>query len=218
MPVRLLIVDDHQAVRDGLGSLLSESEVQVVGKAKDASEALNRIQDLRSDSNGPDLVLLDVQLPQNDGISFLAQLRDLHPELPVVMFSAFEYPIYIARATANGAQDFVFKDSTAKELVDVLTHAVKKLGPYPSGALNKIKSKLSEIVDPKTLPQEFPLTSREVQVLRHVAMGLSNREIAQNLSISVETVKEHVQNILRKTQANDRTDAAVRAVRAGLVD
>ncbi|MEL6108124.1 MAG: LuxR C-terminal-related transcriptional regulator, partial [Planctomycetota bacterium] len=99
-----------------------------------------------------------------------------------------------------------------------IRHAAEKLEIRPGGRLDSIRRKMSEPLDASVLPPELPVTTREGQVLRHVAFGLSNREIASSLGISVETVKEHVQNILRKTGASDRTDVAVRAVRLGIVD
>lgn len=218
MPLRTLIVDDHEAVREGLATLFEGTTVTIAAKACSSTEALSQIESLKMNSDGLDVVLLDIQMPHEDGLTTLTKIREQYPELPVVMMSAFDYPVYVARATANGAQDFVFKGDDAVTLIRSLTHAVQFSGPHPDGVLHRVRSKLSETVDTKTLPQSFPLTSREAQVLRHVALGLSNREIAKSLKISVETVKEHVQNILRKTQSNDRTDAAVRAVREGLVD
>ena len=99
-----------------------------------------------------------------------------------------------------------------------IRHAAEKLDVRPGGRLDVIRRKMSEPINSTELPPELPVTAREGQVLRHVAFGLSNREIANSLGISVETVKEHVQNILRKTGASDRTDVAVRAVRLGIVD
>ena len=124
----------------------------------------------------------------------------------------------MARAVANGAQDFVLKSDSAATIEQTLSHACENGSAFPGGLLDRLRKKMSETFRTEQLPPELPVTPREAQVLRHVAFGLSNREIAKSLEISVETVKEHVQNILRKTGASDRTDIAVRAVRLGLVD
>ena len=214
MALRTLVVDDHEAARFGLTQLLCGTSVSVVDTAETGERAL----EILSEETTFDVVLVDVQMKKMDGLTLLASIRQSHPELPVVLISAYDYPIYMARAVANGAQDYVLKSDSAGKIEASLRHACENGSAYPGGLLDRIHQKMSEAVQAKELPPEFPLTSREAQVLRHVAFGLSNREIAKSLRISVETVKEHVQNILRKTGASDRTDVAVRAVRSGMVD
>ena len=212
-PLKTLVVDDHEAARIGLTELLRGSEVSVCGTAANSQAAMDSLSE-----GSYDVVLVDVQMGKADGLSLLDQIRKTYPDLPVVFISAYDYPVYMARAVANGAQDYVLKSDPRELIINTLRHAVEKAAAYPGGQLDRIKSKMSESVLVDQLPSELPLTARETQVLRHVAFGLSNREIASSLRISVETVKEHVQNILRKTGASDRTDVAVRAVRLGLVD
>ncbi|TWU05682.1 response regulator transcription factor [Stieleria varia] len=218
MPLQALIVDDHEAVREGLVNMFEGTSVQIAGKAGDSQEAMSLIPSLASEPGLLDIVLLDVQMPSEDGLTTLVKIRADYPALPIVMLSAYDNPIYVARASANGAHDFVLKSDPPPLIIRAISYAVERSGPHPDGLLYQIRSTLQAPVDTRVLPPEFPLTSREAQVLRHVAMGLSNREIASSLEISVETVKEHVQNILRKTNSSDRTDAAVRAVRFGLVN
>lgn len=213
MSLRTLVVDDHEAARLGLAQLLDGTDVSVADAVGDGEDALRQLSE-----QSFDVVLIDIQMKKMDGLSLLACIRQLHPEMPVVFISAYDYPIYMARAVANGAQDYVLKSDTARTIAQTLRHACKNGSAYPGGLLDRIRKKMSESILTSELPPELPITPREAQVLRHIAFGLSNREIAQSLCISVETVKEHVQNILRKTGASDRTDAAVRAVRLGLVD
>lgn len=213
MSLRTLVVDDHEAARLGLIELLSGTAVSVTKAVADGESALQHLA-----SEAYDVVLIDVQMKKMDGLSLLASIRQLHPELPVVFISAYDYPIYMARAVANGAQDYVLKSDSAVRISKTLRHACENGSAYPDGLLDRIRTKMSEKIKASDLPSELPVTPREAQVLRHVAFGLSNREIAKSLGISVETVKEHVQNILRKTGSSDRTDVAVRAVRLGLVD
>jgi DNA-binding NarL/FixJ family response regulator len=213
MSLRTLVVDDHEAARRGLTLLLDGTAVSVTNTAADGESAL---QQLAQDTI--DVVLVDVQMQKMDGLSLLASIRQLYPELPVVFISAYDYPVYLARAAANGAQDYVLKGDTAETIERTLQHACAGGSGLPGGLLDRVRRKMTETTSAGELPPELPVTPREAQVLRHVAFGLSNREISQSLGISVETVKEHVQNILRKTGASDRTDVAVRAVRLGLVD
>ncbi len=131
------------------------------------------------------------------------------------MLSTYDNPTYIARSVALGAADYVLKGSPREDLIGTITAAAAGESPSRHGELKKIAGamKVRQVID----DDDVPLTQRETQVLRHVALGLSNKEIGKSLEISVETVKEHVQNILRKIAVSDRTQAAVWAVRKGLV-
>jgi DNA-binding NarL/FixJ family response regulator len=154
-------------------------------------------------------------MPDEDGLETLEKLRAKAPESKVVMLSTYDNPTYIARAVALGACDYVLKGSTRDDIIATITAAAAGESPSRCGELKRIAAamKVRQAVD----DDDVPLTQRETQVLRHVALGLSNREIGCSLEISVETVKEHVQNILRKIAVSDRTQAAVWAVRKGLV-
>jgi DNA-binding NarL/FixJ family response regulator len=163
-------------------------------------------------------VLLDVRMPEVDGLRTLESIRELDTRLPVVILSAYDNLTYIARAVALGASDYLIKSRADGDVQSCLRRAVHNQAPPPASQMARVQRMMREEVDVNSLPDGFPLTVREAQVLRHVAFGLSNKEIARSLTISVETVKEHVQNILRKVNASDRTDAAVRAIQSGIVD
>jgi DNA-binding NarL/FixJ family response regulator len=210
MSIRLLICDDHEVIRTGLASLLAGTEIEIVGEAASGKETLKEAQRLK-----PDVVLLDIRMPDGDGLATLEKLRSKVPDSSVVMLSTYDNPTYIARAVALGASDYVLKGSSREDMVATITAAGKGESPSRSGELRRIAAamKVRQAID----DDDVPLTQRETQVLRHVALGLSNKEIGRSLEISVETVKEHVQNILRKIAVSDRTQAAVWAVRKGLV-
>lgn len=210
MSIRLLICDDHEVIRTGLASLLAGTDIQIIGEAANGKDALRLAQ-----KDKPDVILLDIRMPDGDGLSTLEKLRAKVPESKVVMLSTYDNPTYIARAVALGASDYVLKGSSREDLIATLTAAGAGESPSRSGELKKIAGamKVRQVID----DDDVPLTQRETQVLRHVALGLSNKEIGKSLEISVETVKEHVQNILRKIAVSDRTQAAVWAVRKGLV-
>ncbi|MCC9599859.1 response regulator transcription factor [Stieleria sp. JC731] len=212
MSVKTLVVDDHEAARVGISQLMHGTSISIEVAVADGEYALDLIRE-----EDFDVLLIDVQMRKGDGIALLEELRADHPDLPVVIFSAYDYPVYMARSLANGAQDYLLKCDSAEMIEQVIRYAAEHQSSFPGGRLDVLRKKLTASVKAKDLPEEFPLTGREAQVLRHVAFGLSNREIAKSLSISVETVKEHVQNILRKTGASDRTDVAVRAVRQNFV-
>jgi len=210
MSIRLLVCDDHEVIRTGLASLLAGTEIEIIGEAANSKEVLKEAQRLK-----PDVILLDIRMPDGDGLSILEKLRAKVPDSKVVMLSTYDNPTYIARSVALGACDYVLKGSTREAMVATITAAGKGESPSRSGELRRIAAamKVRQAID----DEDVPLTQRETQVLRHVALGLSNKEIGRSLEISVETVKEHVQNILRKIAVSDRTQAAVWAVRKGLV-
>jgi DNA-binding NarL/FixJ family response regulator len=210
MSIRILIADDHEVIRTGLASLLAGSGIEIVAEATTGKETLKEAQRTK-----PDVILLDIRMPEGDGLSTLEKLRVKVPESRVVMLSTYDNPTYVARSVALGAADYVLKGSSREDLVTTITAAGRGESPSRCGELKRIATamKVRQAID----DDDVPLTQRETQVLRHVALGLSNKEIGRSLEISVETVKEHVQNILRKIAVSDRTQAAVWAVRKGLV-
>ncbi len=210
MTIKLLIADDHEVVRTGLKSMLEETEIHVVAEAGDGEQVLRHVL-----NEQPDVVLLDVRMPRSDGIACLGRLRAEFPELPVLMFSAYDNPTYIARTVALGAVGYLTKSASRKEIIDAIRTAASGESTWTREELRRVTGALSTPRSPLAL--EVPLTKREDEVLKQLALGLSNKEIAKALSISYETVKEHVQHILRKVGVSDRTQAAVWAVRRGLV-
>ena len=211
--MKVLVVEDHEAARLGISQILADGGFLVAKTVGSGRELLDAV-----DPELCDVVLMDVRLPDMDGLTALESLRTQHASLPVVILSAYDNLTYIARAAALGASDYVVKGRANHEVQSSLHRALRKERPLPDSVMAKVHRMMCEDVDAKELPNGFPLTNREAQVLRHVALGLSNKEIGKSLGISVETVKEHVQNILRKVKAADRTDAAVRAIQAGIVN
>jgi RNA polymerase sigma factor (sigma-70 family) len=207
--IRVLVADDHEIVRHGLKSVFKDSDICIVGEATDAAEAVTLTSEQR-----PDVVTLDVRLGTGDGLDAIKAIREANPDTRIVMLSSFDSPTYIARAVSAGASDYVLKTASRKDLIEAVTNAARGLPPARSGEFRRISRSMAN----KSLPDDIdvPLTPRETQVLRLVSMGLSNQEIADSLEISIETVKEHVQNLLRKLSVDDRTQAAVWAIRHGL--
>jgi DNA-binding NarL/FixJ family response regulator len=211
MAVRVVVVDDHEVVRTGVVSLFEGSDVKVVGQASGGTEAVKVVKDKK-----PDVVLLDIRMEEGDGLSALEKLRQSAPSCRVVMLSTYDNPTYVARANAMGASDYLLKGSTRDQLLGAIKAVAAGNAPSSFGEMRRVAGAMATRKKEEDVV-EVPLTQRETQVLRHLALGLSNKEIGRSLSISVETVKEHVQHLLRKIDATDRTQAAVWAVRKGLV-
>lgn len=210
MAIRVLIVDDQLLIRLGLTEMLAGSEVEIVGTAGTAKQAFQMCEKLK-----PQVVLLDVRLPDEDGLELLDRIRQKWPEIKVVILTNYDNPTYVARAAALGASDFLLKGVSRDELLASIRAAAAGQVGASHGQFRQIVELMTSRAGEEN--HEHDLTHREFQVLRHLALGLSNKEIARSLGISIETVKEHVQNLLRKLQVSERTQAAVWALRKGLV-
>lgn len=210
MAIKLLIADDHQVVRSGLKSLVAGTDIEVVAEAVNGEEAVRLTEKIK-----PDLVLLDIRMPDVDGLTALGRIKMNNPTMSVIMLSTYDNPTYIARAVALGASGYLLKGSTRDELLAAIR---KVAGGEDAWTRDELRRVTGALATPRMAADvEVPLTQRESEVLRQLAFGLTNKEIGQALGISYETVKEHVQHILRKIGVTDRTQAAVWAVRKGLV-
>jgi len=210
MAIRVLLADDHEVVRRGLRSVFEDTEIQIVAEASSGQEALKLAKEKKLD-----VVLLDVRMPDIDGLNVLGRIKLDHPDLPVLIISTYDNPTYVARAVALGAAGYVLKDSDRNRLLAAVRGAATGESIWTREELRRVTGALAT---PRLNAEvEVPLTQRESEVLKQLALGLTNKEIAQALHISYETVKEHVQHILRKIGVTDRTQAAVWAVRKQLV-
>jgi len=207
--ISVLIADDHEIVRQGLASLFRGTAVRICGEAATVEEAVRQARRLE-----PAVVLLDARFGDTDGLAEIGRIRAAAPGTRVVVLSAFDNPTYVARAAAAGASDYLLKTVSRDELVAAIEAAAGDSPAPKTGRLRRMADQIAR----KDVPAGagVSLTPREAQVLRMIALGLANQEIAEVLAISVETVKEHVQNLLRKLALTDRTQAAVWALRHGL--
>lgn len=209
MSINILVADDHEMVRTGLSSLLEGSGIRIIAEAGSGDEAIDEAK-----KHCPDVILLDIRMPGADGLATLERIHREMPDVRVVMLSTYDNPTYVARAVALGASDYVLKGSSRADLIAAIEAAHSGASPTTGGQMKEVATTMETR---QNKHEDVPLTNRETQVLKHIALGLSNREIAKSLEISIETVKEHVQNILRKISCSDRTQAAVWAVRRKLV-
>jgi DNA-binding NarL/FixJ family response regulator len=210
MTIKLIIADDQEVIRKGVASLLVGEDIEIVAEATTGTDAVSKTK-----KHKPNVLLMDVLMPDMDGLDALEKIRKISPATNLIIMSAHDNPTYVARAAALGAKDFLVKGMSGKAFLASILRAVRGEASPADSLLSKIKAKLQTRPDPKA--DNVPLTRREYQVLLHLGYGLSNREIGYSLSISVETVKEHVQNIMRKLDTPDRTAAAYWAAKRGLV-
>ncbi len=227
---RLLIVDDHDLVREGMRAMLSkEPDLEVVGEAENGREALELCRKLR-----PDVVLMDVRMPEMDGLEATRALKEESPETIVLVVTTHEKQDYLLEAIRAGAAGYVLKEAPRRQLVGAIRGVLEGESPLNQELAMGLLRRLSEEVRRPT-PQPPPpedvsegrqqegrplgeaLTERELEVLRVLALGKTNREIARDLRMSLSTVKGHIHHIISKLGVSDRTQAAVRAVELGLL-
>jgi DNA-binding NarL/FixJ family response regulator len=202
-PIKVLIVDDHPVVRIGLRTMLeSEKNIIVCGMAGSAKEAIAEVQRAH-----PDVVLMDLRMPETEGTEAISELRRLHPDLRILVLTNYEVDEYILRALQAGAMGYLLKSTPQAEIV----RAVEMVHENQRCVPPNIARRLSEMIGREELSQ------REIEVLTLVAAGLTNKEVAQRLFISDKTARNHVANCLVKLGANDRTEAATTAIRRGLI-
>jgi two-component system, NarL family, response regulator LiaR len=224
-PARLLIADDHDLVREGLLAVLEgEPDLEVVGEARNGREALEMCRQVR-----PDLVLMDVRMPEMDGLAATRAIKEELPTTSVVMVTMHENADYLLEAIRAGAAGYILKDAAGQRLVEAVRRTLEGEVPLNEGLAMRLLQRLAGEEEqeggapqgePRRRPAPLPkgITPREAEVLKLLAQGRTNPQIAQDLTVSRGTVKIHVQNIIAKLGVSDRTQAAVRAIELGIFD
>ena len=201
--IGVLAVDDHPLIREGIAALVSkETDMRLVGEAANGREAVEQFRLLN-----PDVVLMDLQMPEMDGIDALIAIREKCPSAKVVVLTTYAGDALAQRALIAGAQAYVLKGSVRKELIDTIRAVYRGL----KRVHREIAAELAEHMGDELL------SAREVEVLTLIAAGNSNRQIAGALSITEETTKTHIKNIMEKLRANDRTHAVTLALARGII-
>jgi NarL family two-component system response regulator LiaR len=209
--IRVLLVDDHEVVRNGMQAYLdSQPDFEVVGEASSGGEAVGLVQRLV-----PDVVLMDLVMPRMDGVEATRRIRDVSPRTQVVVLTSYHDDEYVFPALQAGALSYVLKSSRMEDVADAI-----RLASQGEALLHpQVASRVIQVLTGRRKEEINPfveLTDREMDVLHLIADGLSNREIAEQLIISENTVKGYVSNILSKLHLNDRTQAAVYAWQTGI--
>ena len=209
-PIRIFLADDHAVVREGLVALIeTEEDMEVVGTGENGEEAVRRVLHFQ-----PDVTLLDLHMPRKSGLEAITEIKAAMPEARILVLTSFGDDEHVFTAIKGGAQGYLLKDTPPHELIRAIRNVYEgKSALHPDIALKVIR----ELNKPDDSPlTEDPLTEREVEVLKQVARGLSNDEIAQLLVVSERTVRTHVSNILGKLHLANRTQAALYALREGI--
>ena len=208
--IRVLVADDHAIVRKGIRALLAtEPDIEVVGEAENGREAVTEVERLR-----PDVILMDLVMPEMDGIEAIRRITARQSEARILVLTSFAADDKVFPAIKAGALGYLLKDSGPEELVQAIHQVSRGESSLHPTIARKLLQELSRPSEGPPTPE--PLTEREVEVLRLVAKGRNNREIADQLVISEATVRTHVSNILSKLHLASRTQAALYALREGL--
>ena len=214
--IRILLVDDQTMFREALKTLLSvQPDFEVVGEANDGEQALQRAAGLK-----PDVILMDLRMPVLDGVAATRMLHKDHPNCKVIILTTFDEDEYIFEGLRAGALGYLLKDAASDKLFEAIRLAARGESFLQPSVATKLLTQFARLADqvPRlTSALAEPLSDREVEVIRLIASGNSNREIAAQLFIAEGTVKNHVTNILNKLEVSDRTQAAMRAKELGLI-
>jgi DNA-binding NarL/FixJ family response regulator len=203
-PITILVVDDHPLLREGVAAvILTQQDMKLVGEAANGAEALDFYRQHR-----PDVTLMDLQMPGIGGVEAIQAIRREYPRACVIVLTTYSGDIRVVRAIKAGACGYLLKSMLRKDLLDTIraVHAGRRIIPPEIAA---------EIAEHAAAQH---LSSREMEILRHIAAGGANKDVAWRLSISEETVKVHVKNILQKLHASDRTQAVTMAIKRGIIE
>ncbi|HSK67237.1 MAG TPA: response regulator transcription factor [Anaerolineales bacterium] len=208
--IRILIADDHAIVREGLRALIAtEPGLELVDEAADGVEAVDKVRALR-----PDVILLDMMMPRKDGLGAIQEIIADSPDARILVLTSFAEDEKVFPAIKAGALGYLLKDSSPQELLQAIRNVHRGEASLHPTIARKLMRELNQT--PSLPPTTDPLTEREVDVLKHVAQGLSNDEIAEKLVVSERTVRTHVSHILDKLHLANRTQMALYAVREGI--
>jgi DNA-binding NarL/FixJ family response regulator len=214
--IRLMLVDDQQLMRDGLRTILElESDLEVIAEANNGAQALDKFEEIQ-----PDVVLMDIRMPEMDGVEATRTLCERWPDALIIILTTFDDDRYVFEGLRAGALGYLLKDVSGPELADAIRTVVGGGSLIEPSVARKMVTEFARLAPPDAQATETllePLTDREEEVLRLLAQGLTNKEIAVRAHLAEGTVKNYVSAILAKTGARDRTQAALKAKELGLI-
>lgn len=215
--IKVLIADDHRVVREGLSAILkTKDNIEIVGEAQDGQEAVEKTRALE-----PDVILMDVSMPRMGGVEATRIIKREFPHIGIIALTMYEEQQYIFDLVRAGATGYLLKDTDSAQIVSGIRAVYRGESLIHPSVASKILAEFSLLAQGKGKKRhgiEHDLTEREITVLRLVADGKTNKEIANSLDLSEKTVKNHVRNIFHKLQVYDRTQAAILAIRKGIID
>ena len=209
--IKILIVDDHPVVREGICSMLKrEPDFKIVGEATNGLEAIERVREL-----SPDVVLMDLRMPEMDGVGAIVKIKEERPEVKFIILTTFSDDEYIFKGIAAGARAYLLKDAPRDELFKAIRAVSRGESLIQPVVASRLLDRLAELS--KKTPSAETLSERELEVLRLMAGGASNKDIADQLSITQSTVKTHITSIFQKLNVTTRTEAVTTALRKGMI-
>lgn len=213
--IRVFIADDHLILREGIRSLLEKvPDIEMIGEADDGNEAVTKVERLM-----PDVVLMDITMPELNGLEATRQIKEKHPQTKVLILTMHETDQYLSAMLEAGASGYVVKTTTSSELISAIRAVYQgDVHLYPSIARMLVEDYLQKVKMGEEKESYNGLTPREREILRYIAEGKQNKEIAALLGISVRTVQSHRTNLMDKLGAHDRTELVKYAIRKGIVD
>jgi DNA-binding NarL/FixJ family response regulator len=210
--IKVLIADDHMILTEGLMMILDREGIEVIGRAVSGRQALDLIE-----ANPPDVVILDIRMPDMDGLQALAAIKSTYPEVSVIMLTSYNNPEYITRSISLGAAGYLLKDTDPMCIPQAVRMVAGGEAILDRDILKSVVEDLSDSTQVNRADEELPsLTPQEIRILQLISEGLDNNTIADLLSVSPNTVKSHISNIFPKLGVSDRTQAAIWAIRRGV--
>lgn len=210
-PIKVLIADDHPVVREGLSAMLGkEQDIQVVGEAENGMEAVNKAKELQ-----PDIILMDLRMPELDGVEAMRQIGAENPDIKFIVLTTYDNDEYIFKGIEAGARAYLLKDAPREELFKAIRAVYRGESLIQPAIAGKVLDRFAKLSREAQVPEA--LSERELEVLKLMAKGAANKEIATKLFISESTVKTHIQSIFQKLEVGDRTEAVTEAIKKGII-